>query len=126
MATAGPTRGELVTTQPPRRIGPSAKQKPYNAVPLDTGASLQVERTGRKRRRVFTIREGPPFTKTFDGVPYTVSRHWTSLRESAEFPTSVKGVVTLLGKSRWAISNARRVRVSRGMSAVLRAFKRRM
>jgi hypothetical protein len=26
------------------------------------------------------------------GVPYTVSRHWASLRESAEFPTSVKEV----------------------------------
>jgi hypothetical protein len=25
-------------------------------------------------------------------VPYTVSRHWASLRESAELPTSVKEV----------------------------------
>jgi hypothetical protein len=33
------------------------------------------------------------------GVPYTVSRYWASLRESAEFPTDVKGVVTLLVNS---------------------------
>jgi hypothetical protein len=33
------------------------------------------------------------------GMQYPVSRHWTNLRESAEFPTSGKEVVTLLGKS---------------------------
>ena len=32
-------------------------------------------------------------------LQYMVSRHWASLRESAEFPTSVKEVVTLLGNS---------------------------
>jgi hypothetical protein len=32
-------------------------------------------------------------------LPYTVSRYSASPREPAEFPTSVKEVVTLLGKS---------------------------
>jgi hypothetical protein len=33
------------------------------------------------------------------GVQHTVSRHWTSLRESAEFPTSVKKVLAMLVQS---------------------------
>jgi hypothetical protein len=33
-------------------------------------------------------------------VQHTGVRHWASPRESAEFPTSVKGVVTLLVNSK--------------------------
>ncbi len=31
------------------------------------------------------------------GVLYMVARHWASPRESAEFPTDVKGVVAMFG-----------------------------
>jgi hypothetical protein len=34
------------------------------------------------------------------GVQETVSRHWASLRESAEFPISVKEVVAMCDKFR--------------------------
>jgi hypothetical protein len=55
-----------------------------------------------------------------------VSRHRASSRESVEFPTDVKEVVTLLGNSREAISSTRRVSVTSGMYAISRAFKRHM
>ena len=48
-------------------------------------------------------------------LQYMVSRHWASLRASAEFPTSVKEVVTLLVNSRRSISHAMRMRFIRGM-----------
>ncbi len=44
--------------------------------------------------------------------------------ESAEFPTDVKEVLTLLVKSRWLISNAKGVRVTRDMGSVSLAFER--
>jgi len=43
---------------------------------------------------------------------------------SASFPTRVKDVVTLLVKSRWPISNAKDVRVTRDMGSVSLAFER--
>jgi hypothetical protein len=57
---------------------------------------------------------------------YTVSRHWANLRESAQFPTSVKEVVTLLVKSRRSISNPMEVRISRGMYLVPLTSERRI
>jgi hypothetical protein len=33
--------------------------------------------------------------KPFGSVQHTVARHWASPRESAEFPTGVKGVVAM-------------------------------
>ena len=49
-----------------------------------------------------------------------------TLGESGEFPTRVKGVVTLLGKSRRPISHAMGVYVTREMFAVSVPFKRHM
>jgi hypothetical protein len=54
------------------------------------------------------------------------SRHWASPRESAEFPTDVKEVVTLLVKSRQSISKAVGRRFTTAMDSVSLAFKRRM
>jgi hypothetical protein len=48
---------------------------------------------------------GAAASAALGGVQYTVSRHWANLRESAEFPTNVKEVVTLLCKPSQAISN---------------------
>jgi hypothetical protein len=44
--------------------------------------------------------------------------------ESAEFPTSVKEVVTLSGKSRRSILNTMGERFTRGMCSISLAFKR--
>ena len=44
--------------------------------------------------------------------------------ESGEFPTDVREVVTLLGKSRGAISNAMGVSVAKGVDALSLAFTR--
>jgi hypothetical protein len=60
------------------------------------------------------------------GVQDTVSRHWASLRESAEFPTSVKEVVTLLVNVRQSIFNAMGGRVTGAMASVSLALKRPM
>jgi hypothetical protein len=45
------------------------------------------------------------------------------LGEPAQFPTSVKDVVTLLGNAQWPISNGLGVRVTRSISAVSSALK---
>ena len=45
---------------------------------------------------------------------------------SAEFPTTVKEVVTLLVKSRQSGSNAMGVRVTRGTASIFLAFNPRM
>jgi hypothetical protein len=47
-------------------------------------------------------------------------------RESAEFPTGVKEVLTLLGKSRRPISNAVGARFTRGMATVFLGSKHRI
>jgi hypothetical protein len=46
--------------------------------------------------------------------------------ESAEFPTSVKEVVTLLVNAQWSTSNAMGLGFTRGMASVASTFKRRM
>jgi hypothetical protein len=59
-------------------------------------------------------------------VPYTVSQHWASPRESVEFPTDVKGVVTLLGNSKTcgeqAYKQRPKVRKTESMSLVTRTL----
>ena len=56
----------------------------------------------------------------------SVLRETVGLRESAEIPTGVKEVLTLLVKSRWSISTAIEVSFNRGMYAVSLAFQRHM
>jgi hypothetical protein len=48
------------------------------------------------------------------------------LGEPTSFCTSVKGILTLLVKSRQSISNAMGMRVTSGMYVILWAFKRSM
>jgi hypothetical protein len=87
---------------------------------------------------VFAPRSRPLQGGQPDGWPPALRQHvgaWakeggdlriTDDHESAEFPTSVKEVVTLLVKSRWSISTAIEVSFNRGMYAVSLAFQRRM
>jgi hypothetical protein len=49
-----------------------------------------------------------------------------SPRESAEFPTGVKEVVTLLVNARQSISTTTGMRFTRGMASVALIFNRRM
>ena len=55
-----------------------------------------------------------------------VARRWASPRESAEFPTEVKNVLTLLVNAQQAIPNAIGVHVIRGIVSAALASNRRM